>query len=119
MFWLYTSFKHMEFHAGKCKAKLLSCVETLTISEKEYVAVLIELYKKNVSCVGSDLLSEWPLSTANSDTPQYPEWRWLYWNNMLDQIRLWADINRNCNIFFLRVWDFQVQLGYFLCDFVI
>ncbi len=36
--------------------------------QEEYVAVLIELYKKNVtvSCVGSDLLSEWALSTASS-----------------------------------------------------
>ena len=52
---------------------------------EECVAVLIELYKKNVtvSCVGSDLLSEWS----------------LYWNTMLDQIRLWADIDRNCNTF--------------------
>ena len=35
---------------------------------KECFAVLIELYKKNVtvSCVGSDLLSEMALSTANS-----------------------------------------------------
>ena len=40
------------------------------------------VYKKNgaVSCVGSDL---------------------LYWNTMLDQIRLWADIDRNCNTFFV------------------
>ena len=35
---------------------------------KECVAVLIELYKKNVtvSCVGSDLLSEWAHSTSGS-----------------------------------------------------
>ncbi len=35
------------------------CIELLV--NKEYVAVLIEVYKKNVtvSCVGSDLLSEW------------------------------------------------------------
>ncbi len=36
--------------------------------QKKCVAVLIELYKKTVtvSCDGSDLLSEWALSTANS-----------------------------------------------------
>ncbi len=36
--------------------------------DKECVAVLIELYKKNVtvSCVGSDLVSEWALSTVHS-----------------------------------------------------
>ena len=65
---------------------------------KECAAVLIELYKKSVtvSCVGSDLLSE----IGKWHTPQNPEWWWLYWNTMLDQIRLWADIDRNCNTFF-------------------
>ena len=39
---------------------------------KECVAVLVELYKKNVtvSCVGSGLLTK----LANDITPQNPEW---------------------------------------------
>ena len=51
-----------------------------------------ELYKKNgVSCVVSDLLFEWALSTANSQRVVIR----LYWDTILDQIRLWADTDRN------------------------
>ena len=67
---------------------------------KECVAVFIELYRNSVtvSCVGSDFLSDWTLYTDR--TPQNPQ-RWLlHWNTMLDQIRLLAVIDRNCNTFF-------------------
>ncbi len=63
------------------------------------VLQLSYIYKKDVtvSCAGSDLLSGWALYSAH--TPQNPEWLCLYWNTMLDQIRLWVDIDRNCNTF--------------------
>ena len=59
--------------------------------------------------VGSDLHTpqkpEW--LTASSSLQRWPvldavsQWWLLYWNTMLDQLRLWADIDRNCNTFFM------------------
>ncbi len=44
--------------------------------------------------------------------PQNPEWWWVYWNTMLDQIRLWADIDRNCDTFFVA-WSLVLWHMYY------
>ena len=90
------------------------------ITTKEYVAVLIELYKNtvSVSCVGSHFLSDWALYTVNpqpllfspllySINRWHTPWHtvrmlWCY-DIHLDWIWSWADIDRNCNTFF--IWN--------------
>ncbi len=78
---------------------------------KECVAVLTMLYKKNgaVTHVGSDFLFVWALHLARYSTlphriqKQHAPWsvgrQWSSLDTQLDQIWLWANINRNCNIF--------------------
>ncbi len=78
---------------------------------KECVAVLIELYKENVtlSCIGSDLprvvvtILEYHVvpCTGIGLLPTFQPYEINL--NLKSEIRLWADIVRNCNTFFVII----------------
>ena len=69
---------------------------------QEYVASLIGLYKNNgaVSCVAINFLLIWSLSKMASRALVL---KGVCDNTELNSIKLWADINRNCNTFFRSI----------------
>ena len=80
--------------------RILIFVSFYTPSTKEYVASLIELYIKNNGAVRVLVIIS-PLSSNFT----LPELRCIarctpYFDTKLHRILPWADINRNCNIFF-------------------
>ena len=75
--------------------------------KKECVAVLIGLCKKNGAVSSgfvflfTDSRFIWTYDKYTIRFARNKTQRWLlYWNTLLSQIGVWADIDRNCNTFF-------------------